>query len=292
MRYVWEMYHEYFGGDQGWIKRTVIPPITNYLRNLGRGQRRAGRRVHRQLAPRRPPYPQALPASLDGHQPAGRHVDVRPLRPDRRLLPDRLGAGAVQADRPGDRDVQTGFKLPLKIVGIGEHEDRLAAMAGPTVEMLGWPVRRRGPRTLPRLPRVHLPAGGGLRHHPAGGPGVRQARDRLRDRAAALETVVGAFAEDGRAGRYHSIDEPEAATVRTIEPPPFAGEEHRRLLRLAGPSSRWARRSPSSSTSRTASTPRSSASTRWASTGSGFASGCGRSVDRTVERFRETTDLS
>ena len=137
MRYVWDMYHEYFGGSQSRLKRLVIPPASNYLRiwdvtsaarvdEFVANSHHVAERVLRHY--QRPSTVINPPVDTDffdlSHETGDYFLIVSALAPYKRI----------------DLAIETfnRLELPLKIVGTGEHRDRLEALAGRTVELLGW----------------------------------------------------------------------------------------------------------------------------------------------------------
>ena len=136
MRYVWDLYDDYFGPGAGVVTRLVMPPVAAALRRWDR--RTAG--VHRfaaishHIADR---IRRAYGRSADVLHPP---VDVQRFRiaaaPDdfylvvSALVPyKRVDLAVGAANRLGRR---------LLVVGSGPEERRLRARAGPTVEFLGW----------------------------------------------------------------------------------------------------------------------------------------------------------
>src|SRR5215470_12785289 len=136
MRYVWDLYDEYFG--RGRLTRVLMPPVVAALR---RWDRAASRRVHRFIAIShfvadriRRCYDRSAdvifpPVEIQRFEPAEEtegeyYLVVSALVPYKRV---ELAISA--ANRLGRR---------LLVVGTGPEERRLRALAGPTVELLGW----------------------------------------------------------------------------------------------------------------------------------------------------------
>ena len=138
MRYVWDMYDDYFGRGAGALTRAVMPPIAAGLR---RWDRRTSDRVHRFVA-------------ISNHVAErvrscyGRPADViyPPVEAQRFQLADDtdgdfyLVVSALAPYKRVDLAVQAASRLNrrLIVVGSGPEAGRLKALAGPTVEFLGW----------------------------------------------------------------------------------------------------------------------------------------------------------
>ena len=103
----------------------------------------------------------------------------------------------------------------LVVVGTGPEERRLRALAGPTVEFLGWRDDRAGGRALRALPGAALPPRRGLRHHPARGDGGGPAGHRLGE-GGALETVVPPGEAEPPTGLF--FDAPDGGRSRRRHP--------------------------------------------------------------------------
>jgi glycosyltransferase involved in cell wall biosynthesis len=138
MRYIWDLYDDYFGAGAPRIMRTVMPPVAAALR---RWDRRTNARVDRFVAIsdfvadriRRvwdrdadvihPPVDVARFTIAD-EGPDDFYLVVSALVPYKRV--DLAVAAA------------TRMKRRLLVVGAGPEARRLAVGAGPTVEFLGW----------------------------------------------------------------------------------------------------------------------------------------------------------
>ncbi len=138
MRYVWDLYGDYFGARAPLAARLAMPPIAAALR---RWDRRTSRRVDRFVA-------------------ISRFVAERIRRvwdrdADVVYPPVDVGRFAIADEGPGDYYLVVAALVPYKrvdlavaaatrmkrrllVVGAGPEARRLAAMAGPTVELLGW----------------------------------------------------------------------------------------------------------------------------------------------------------
>jgi len=137
MRYVWDLYGEYFGARASWPARLLMPPVAAALRRWDR-QTAAG--VHHFVAISRfvadrirraygrdadviyPPV-DAARFSID-ESPGDYYLVVSALTPYK-----RVDLAVEAANRTGRR---------LIVVGAGPEARALHAAAGPTVEFLGW----------------------------------------------------------------------------------------------------------------------------------------------------------
>jgi glycosyltransferase involved in cell wall biosynthesis len=137
MRYVWDLYDDYFGARAGRLTRLVMPPVAAALR---RWDRRTAAGVHhfvgishfiadrirrcygRDAEVIYPPVDVAR-FRLE-EKPETYYLVVSALAPYK-----RVGLAVEAATRLGRR---------LVVVGTGPEETRLRATAGPTVEFLGW----------------------------------------------------------------------------------------------------------------------------------------------------------
>lgn len=138
MRYVWDMYEDYFGkGRINPIAGGIIPFFATGLRqwdvtssarvdcfiaNSGHVARRINKYYRRDAGVIHPP--------LDLER-----FSIKPDRADYFLMltafaPYKRVDLAIQAFN--------AIKKPLKIVGSGQDEKRLKEMAGPTIEFMGW----------------------------------------------------------------------------------------------------------------------------------------------------------
>ena len=138
MRYVWDLYADYFGpGRAGWLSRIAMALLRLPLQ---RWDRRSA-------------------AHVDHFVAISRHVADRVKRHygrDATVIYPPVDAGRFQvAEGPGefylvvsalapykrvDLAIQACnvLRRPLRIVGSGQDERKLRALAGPTVEFLGW----------------------------------------------------------------------------------------------------------------------------------------------------------
>jgi glycosyltransferase involved in cell wall biosynthesis len=138
MRYVWDMYDDYFVRGAGLLTRALMPPVAAALR---RWDRATSRRVHHFVAISRYVADRI-------HRAYGRSADViyPPVDVQRFRLAEE-GDGefylVVSALAPYKRlelalEAANRLGRRLVVVGTGPEERRLRKRAGPTVEFLGW----------------------------------------------------------------------------------------------------------------------------------------------------------
>ena len=188
MRYVWDLYDDYFGARAGLATRLLMPPVAAALRRWDR--RTAG--VHRFAA-----ISQHIAERI--RRVYGRAADV--LHPPVDVQRFRL------AEAPGDFYLVVSALAPYKrvdlavgaanrlgrrllVVGTGPEERRLARLAGPTVELLGWRPDPEVAELYARCRAVLFPSHEDygivpLEAAAAGRPTIALAR------GGALETMVG-----------------------------------------------------------------------------------------------------
>jgi glycosyltransferase involved in cell wall biosynthesis len=137
MRYVWDLYDDYFGARAGPAARLVMPPLAAWLR---RWDRRTAAGVHHFVAISRfvaDRIRRAYGRSADVIHPP---VDVSRFRLDEAPGEFYLVVSALTPYKRVDLAVEACNRLGrrLLVVGSGPEERRLRALAGPTVELLGW----------------------------------------------------------------------------------------------------------------------------------------------------------
>ncbi|MCB2187093.1 MAG: glycosyltransferase [Deltaproteobacteria bacterium] len=137
MRYVWDMYPDYFGPQRGGAARLVMPLVRpflqhwdvataprvhHYLANSRFVAERIRRYYHREARVLHPPVEAGrfTPGGGEGDY----YLVVSALVPYKRV--DLAVAACTQSRRR------------LKVVGTGPEYERLVAQAGPEVEFLGW----------------------------------------------------------------------------------------------------------------------------------------------------------
>jgi len=137
MRYVWDLYEDYFGARAGALTRLAMPPLAAALR---RWDRRTAAGVHhfvgisRFIADR---IRRCYGRDADVIYPP---VDVSRFRIEDRPDDFYLVVSALAPYKRVDLAVAAATRLGrrLLVVGTGPEERRLRAAAGPTVEFLGW----------------------------------------------------------------------------------------------------------------------------------------------------------
>lgn len=138
MRYVWDMYEEYFGADKiGAVQRAIIPLFANYLRmwdvasanrvdhfiaNSRHVANRIGKYYRREAAVIHPPVD--IASLRFSEQPGEYYLIVSALAPYKRV----------------DLAIEAFNRLgkPLRIIGSGPEERKLKKLAGKTVHFLDW----------------------------------------------------------------------------------------------------------------------------------------------------------
>ena len=137
MRYVWDLYDEYFGPRRaGWVTRVAMAALAGGLR---RWDRNTARRVHRFIA-----NSEFVAARIRRHYGREAVVINPPVDCARFSVADRPGdyylvAGAFAPYKRFDLAVEAFTRLgrPLKVAGGGYDDTRLRALAGPNVEFMG-----------------------------------------------------------------------------------------------------------------------------------------------------------
>lgn len=137
MRYVWDLYEDYFGVRAGWMMRTAMPPVAAALR---RWDRRTAASVHHFVAISHfvaDRIRRAYGRESDVIHPP---VDVARFAIDESSDDYYLVVSALAPYKRVDLAIEAANRLRrrLIVVGTGPEARRLAALAGPTVEMLGW----------------------------------------------------------------------------------------------------------------------------------------------------------
>ena len=137
MRYVWDLYDDYFGPRSGLATRLLMPPVAAWLR---RWDRRMAAGVHQFVAISRfvaDRIRRAYGRDADVIYPP---VDVSRFRVDEAPGEFYLVVSALTPYKRVDLAVEACNRLGrrLVVVGTGPEDRRLRALAGPTVELLGW----------------------------------------------------------------------------------------------------------------------------------------------------------
>jgi glycosyltransferase involved in cell wall biosynthesis len=137
MRYVWDLYGEYFGARAGVLTRAAMPAVAAALR---RWDRRTSARVDRFVAISRfiaDRIRRAYGRDADVIYPP---VDTARFRIEETAGDYYLVVSALAPYKRIDLAIEAANRLGrrLLVVGTGPEERRLRALAGPTVEFLGW----------------------------------------------------------------------------------------------------------------------------------------------------------
>lgn len=227
MRYVWDMYEDYFGpGRAGRLKRVLIPPFATYLRmwdvasanrvdhfiaNSAHVARRVARYYRRSATVIHPPV--ALQRYQPGVPAEDFYLIVSALVPYKRI--DLAVAAFNRIERP------------LVIVGDGPEKARLQEMAGPTVSFREWLSDAELDAHFNRCRALIFPGEEDFGIVPVEAQACGKPVVALR-RGGALETVVGY--DGGNEGRCTGIffDRPDAealaAVVKQLETLTWDGE--------------------------------------------------------------------
>jgi glycosyltransferase involved in cell wall biosynthesis len=137
MRYVWDLYDDYFGPRSGLAARMLMPPLAAWLR---RWDRATAAGVHHFVAISRfvaDRIRRTYGREADVIYPP---VDVSRFRIEETTGDFYLVVSALTPYKRVDLAVEACNRLGrrLLVVGTGPEERRLRGLAGPTVEMLGW----------------------------------------------------------------------------------------------------------------------------------------------------------
>jgi glycosyltransferase involved in cell wall biosynthesis len=137
MRYVWDLYGHYFGPRAGAFTRTVMPGLAAWLR---RWDRRTAARVHHFVAISSfiaDRIARAYGRVADVIHPP---VDVTRFRVEEGPADYYLVVSALTPYKRVDLAVEAATRLcrRLVVVGTGSEEQHLRAVAGPSVQFLGW----------------------------------------------------------------------------------------------------------------------------------------------------------
>ncbi len=137
MRYVWDLYDDYFGARAPWAVRLLMPPVAAALRGWDRAT--AGR-VHYFVAISR--FVAERIARCYGRSAEVIHppVDCQRFRLSEEPGEFYLVVSALTPYKRVDLAVEAATRLGVRLVvaGTGPEEARLRARAGPGVEFLGW----------------------------------------------------------------------------------------------------------------------------------------------------------
>ncbi len=137
MRYVWDLYDDYFGRRAGVLTRVLMPPVAAALRRWDRGTAAGVRHfvaISRFVADR---IRRAYGREADVIYPP---VDVARFRIEESAGDYYLVVSALTPYKRLDLAVEAANRLGrrLLVVGTGPEARRLRALAGSNVEFLGW----------------------------------------------------------------------------------------------------------------------------------------------------------
>ena len=137
MRYVWDLYDEYFGPRAGLAVRLLMPPVAAALR---RWDRKTAAGVHHFVAISRFVADRIRRCYGRSAEVIHPPVDVSRFRVEEGPGEFYLVVSALTPYKRVDLAIEAANRLGrrLVVVGSGPEEARLRAMAGPTVELLGW----------------------------------------------------------------------------------------------------------------------------------------------------------
>jgi len=198
MRYVWDLYDQYFGPGRGGVARYVMPLFRGYLRawdvkTAGRVDHYLANSAH--VAERIARHYQRQATVIHPPVEAGRFAPVPAAEVEDYYLVVSACAPYKRVDLAVSACARSGRRL--KVVGIGPELERLKTLAGPTVEFLGWQPDEALPGLYARARALLFPGEEDFGITPlesmaAGRPVVAYAR------GGALETVVGPDDPRGR----------------------------------------------------------------------------------------------
>ncbi len=218
MRYVWDLYDQYFGPGRGGAARLVMPffrgylqawdvksagRVDHYLANSAHVAGRIARHYRRSATVIHPPVEAGRFAPAPAGEVEDYYLVVSACAPYK-----RLDLAVSVCARSGRR---------LKVVGTGPELERLKTLAGPSVEFLGWQPDEALPDLYARARALLFPGEEDFGITPlesmaAGRPVVAYAK------GGALETVVGPDDPQGRPATgvfFHRQD--EAALLAALE---------------------------------------------------------------------------
>jgi glycosyltransferase involved in cell wall biosynthesis len=139
MRYAWDQFDAYFGPDQ--VGAAASWALRRAMRRMARWDAATAGRAHRFLA-----NSQYVAGRIRRYYNRGSTIVYPPVDTDfyspdgRTSSPSFLIVSALVPYKRLDIAIESCRRVgvPLKIVGTGPEQTRLQAMAGPTVEFLGW----------------------------------------------------------------------------------------------------------------------------------------------------------
>jgi glycosyltransferase involved in cell wall biosynthesis len=213
MRYVWDLYDDYFGARAPRAMRWLMPPVATALRAWDRRTDGVDAfvAISRHIADRiRRVYGRTAAVI---HPP----VDVARFTPATRPDDFYLVVSALVPYKRIDLAVAAANRLRrrLLVVGTGPEEPRLRAVAGPTIEFLGWRSDMEVADLYARCRAVLFPAVEDygivpLEAAAAGRPTIALAR------GGVLETMVGLDATDAPPTAVFFDEQTDAALTDAI----------------------------------------------------------------------------
>jgi glycosyltransferase involved in cell wall biosynthesis len=222
MRYVWDLYDDYFGARASVAVRALMPPIAAALRAWDRRTDGVDAfvAISQHIADR---IRRVYGRSADVIYPP---VDTARFRPVARPDDFYLVVAALVPYKRIDLAVAAANRLRrrLLVVGSGPEARRLRALAGPTVEFVGWRPDAEVADLYARCRAVLFPAVEDygivpLEAAAAGRPTIALAR------GGALETMIGLGRAEAPPTALFFEDQTEAAMTKAILD--FEAAEHR-----------------------------------------------------------------
>jgi glycosyltransferase involved in cell wall biosynthesis len=211
MRYVWDLYDAYFGPQRGGPGRWLMPLVRGYLQ---RWDQRTAERVDYFVANSRHVARRILRHYRRRATVIHPPVETRRFAPAAEIGDYYLVVSALVPYKRVELAVEacshTGRRL--KVVGKGPELERLEALAGPTVEFLGWQPDQALPGLYARAKALIFPGEEDFGITPlesmaSGRPVAALAR------GGALETVVGLDDPQGRPPTGEFFREPLAGDL-------------------------------------------------------------------------------
>ena len=137
MRYVWDRYDDYFGARASFPVRLLMPPAAAALR---RWDRATAARVHHFIAISRFVAERIARCYGRSAEVIYPPVDVQRFKLSEEPGEFYLVVSALSPYKRIDLAIQAANRLGFRLLvaGSGPEEPRLKALAGPTVEFLGW----------------------------------------------------------------------------------------------------------------------------------------------------------
>jgi glycosyltransferase involved in cell wall biosynthesis len=214
MRYVWDLYDDYFGPRAGVVVRTLMPPVAAALRAWDRRTEDVDGfiAISRHIAER---IQRVYGRDADVIHPP---VDTARFRPAAHPEDFYLVVAALVPYKRVDLAVAAANRLRrrLVVVGAGPEASRLRAAAGPGVEFLGWRPDAEVAELYARCRAVLFPAVEDygivpLEAAASGRPTIALAR------GGALETMIGLGRSEAPTALFFAEQTEEALTRAIVE---------------------------------------------------------------------------